>query len=93
MPGACILHRVIERLLHDAIKVSFRLGRKPLLIQAAGVKLRLDARMIRPLAYEGAHRFRQTDVVQGGRSEFPREEIHVSVNPFCNFFRMFQFLA
>ena len=43
VPGLCILHRVVERLLHDAVEVGFGLGRKPLPVQAAGVELCFDA--------------------------------------------------
>src|SRR6185369_4102296 len=49
--------------------------------------------MVRPLAHEGAHRFGQADVVESGGSEFPRQEIHVTVKALCDCFRLFQFLA
>src|SRR5215212_1042129 len=49
--------------------------------------------MAGPLAYESAHRFSEADIVEGGRSELPGEEIHVRVKPLCNCYRLFQFVA
>src|ERR1051325_12165592 len=49
--------------------------------------------MIRPLSDEGGHGFGEADIVEGGGSEFPREEIHVRIESLCNRFRLFQFLA
>src|SRR5688572_15964778 len=49
--------------------------------------------MPRPLAYEATHRFGYADIIEGGGSEFPCQEVNVSVKPLCNFFRLFHFLA